>query len=126
MAKNHLAEWISPLEASLEMSIRKGCYISPDDLKQARKRFPEGAYIPVSKRASVYKRSLIRKLTINKRDERPPSQEVVVSWLWEFPETITSLEQEGYAIPHKEEAQTVLEAQKTSKQHNPKPKKIGV
>jgi len=124
MSQKKLSEWISPLEASLEMSIRGGCYISPDDIKQARKRLPEGSYIPVSKRSSVYKRDNIRELKINKREQEQPPIEAVVSWLWEFPETIKHLEQEGFTIPHKEEAQTKLEEQRNNKQKNPNPKKI--
>jgi hypothetical protein len=126
MSQIKLAEWISPLEAALEMSIRGACYISPDDIKQARKRLPEGSYIPVSKRASVYKRDSIQKLKINKREQGEPTVETVVSWLWEFPGTIEVLEQEGFSIPHKEEAQTMLERQRSNKQQNPKPKKISI
>lgn len=125
MSQQKLAEWISPLEAALEMSIRGDCYISPDDIKQARKRFPDGSYIPVSKRASVYKRSSIQGLKINKREKGEPPVETVVSWLWEFPETIEVLEQEGFFIPRKEEAQIILDAQRSRKQSNPKPRKIG-
>jgi hypothetical protein len=124
MSQKQLSEWISPLEAALEMSVRGGCYISPDDIKQARKRLPEGAHIPVSKRASVYRRENIRDLKINKREQEQPSKEVVVSWLWEFPETIQQLEQEGFTIPHKEEALIELEKQRANKQKNPNPKKI--
>lgn len=123
MSKNKLNEWIGPLEASLEMSIRGGCYISPDDIKQARERLPKGSYIPVSKRASIYKRDSIKEFTINKRDSKLPNKDVVASWLWEFPKTVKHLEQEGFSIPHKEVAQNLLEQQRANKQKNPKPKK---
>lgn len=125
MLHTKLNEWISPLEASLEMSIRKGCYISPDDIKQARGRLPEGSYISISKRGSVYKRESIRNFTINKQKakQEKPSTEVVASWLWEFPETVKQLEEEKFFIPNKEDALKLLKEQEANKQKNPKPKK---
>lgn len=122
-----LPEWIGPLEASLEMSIRRGIYISPDDIKQLRnkKRLPEGSYLTVSNRSTIYQRQTIRDFQgLKKREVVPIGKDLVVNWLWEFPKTIQALEQEGYNIPHKEEALIELEQQRENKQKNPNPKRI--
>lgn len=126
MTQTKLNEWISPLEASLEMSIRKGYYILPDDIKQARRRLPEGSHIAISKRGSVYKRESIKDFTINKQKakQEKPNKDIVATWLWEFPDTIEQLEEEGFSIPNKEDALSLLKEQKANKQKNPKPKKI--
>lgn len=125
MSKQKLKEWITPLEASLEMSVRKGYYVSPDDIKQLRstERLPESAYMVVSKRASIYNRQAIRDFTgsFNKREQREPEAATVSSWLWEFPETIAALEKEGFSIPLKDEGLAVLKEQEQQKQYNPRP-----
>ncbi len=125
MGKQKLKEWITPLEASLEMSVRKGYYVSPDDIKQLRNagRLPESAYMVVSKRASIYSRQAIRDFTgsFNKREQRPPEIATVAAWLWEFPETIAALEKEGLALPLKDAGLALLKEQEYQKQYNPRP-----
>src|SRR5438105_2793925 len=120
MTQKKMSDWISPLEASLEMSLRQGCYISPDDIKQARKRLPQGAHMPISNRLSVYSRNAIRQAKINKvpSKQKQPDLSVVISWLWEFPETIRHLEREGFVLPLKREAEIELEKQRNIKQSN--------
>ncbi len=128
MLETQLQEWISPQEASLVMSVRRGIYVSPDDIKQLRNqgRFEDGTFINVSKRNTIYKRSMIERFEGPKKRSKEISKEgeerfieVVARWLWEFPKTIQELENQGYTIPLKNAA-LLLVPRIEEKQANPK------
>lgn len=127
MPQKKLEEWISPQEASLVMSLLKGVYISPDDIKQARKKLSEHDFIQASEKNTVYRRKAIEQLEIKKRyhdtffgsvvQDRYKRQpvEIVAGWLGEFPHTIQHMEARGYKVPMKEEATQILKNKKETR-----------
>lgn len=128
MPQKRLEEWISPQEASLVMSLLRGVYISPDDIKQARrKKLSEDDYIQPSETNTVYRREAIEQLEIRKRHsgaffgpvvqdkyKRQPV-DIIANWLKEFPHTIEYMEARGYKVPMKEEALRILAEKKRQK-----------
>lgn len=111
-----MADWITPQEASLEMSIRpKGnAYVSPDDIKQLRLngKLSEKSYMQVSRRLTLYLRKDMREL--DKFQKRETGDEtfdpnIVATWLEVFPKTIQQLEATGRTIPHKSEAMRIVQ-----------------
>lgn len=117
-----LTEWISPQEASLIMSIKRGVYVSPDDIKQLRNdgKLPDGSFLRISNRNTIYKRSAIENYAgLNKRTLKEIDTNTVAVWLWEFEETVNALERQGFTIPYKQEAEQLVPVIK-AKQTNPK------
>jgi hypothetical protein len=116
MEKTAERDWITPLEASLEMSIRNGIFISPDDIKQMRlhDRLDEQAIMRVSNRLSLYDREYIaqRAPIPNKRGRTTIESTDVATWIEEYPQTIQRLEEEGFSIPDKEDAHRIIEERK--------------
>lgn len=122
MSKKQLAEWISPQEASLIMSIRRRVYVSPDDIKQLRNdgRLPDGSYQRISNRNTIYQRHAIENFTgLNKRTLREIDAHMMAVWLWEFEETVNTLASQGYDIPYRKEAEQIVPLIR-AKQANPK------
>ena len=105
-------EWITPLEASLEVSVRSGVFISPDDIKQLRNRgrITEEHTQRLSNRLTLYSRQhlLSPELKMPAKRNSPIQAEHVATWLEEYPERVTSLEGEGFTIPCKEEALQII------------------
>lgn len=110
------AEWITPLEASLEISIRKGHFVSPDDLKQLRNKgkIDKQYLLRVSNEITLYKRDFIVSdlPAPNKRTKQDAPVEYVAKWLEEYPETIVALMRDGFVIPNLEEANTKVAQKK--------------
>jgi len=113
-------EWITPLEASLEVSIRKGFFVSPDDLKQLRNTGKiDKQYIKhASKRLTLYDRSFIVEQlpTPTKRQERPVEAKDVADWLEDCAETIGILLRQGFHIPDIEKAQRLVKEREQERQ----------
>lgn len=105
-------EWITPLEASLEVSVRKGFFVSPDDLKQLRNTGKiDKQYVKhASKRLTLYDRSfIVAELPApTKRHEPAIEAKHVADWLEDCTETIGSLLKQGFRIPDLEAAQCIV------------------
>ncbi|MBA2681044.1 MAG: hypothetical protein H0U76_21940 [Ktedonobacteraceae bacterium] len=113
-------EWISPLEASLEASIRAGILISQDDIKQLRNKgkIPDAYTQRVSNRLTLYSRQYLLSPDFRlpaKRVSNPIEPDHVATWLEEYPQTVARLEQEGFTLPHKELALAVIEERRAGR-----------
>jgi len=125
-----LSAWISANEASLEMSIRAGTYISPHDIGQWKRK--KG----IANRTTLYNRADVRKFPIKKRVKRPVPESVMDTWQQAFPATVRALRAEGYAVPPDNEAlvkqsqqrlahiQQVRDAQRSHAPDTPRSKQI--
>lgn len=115
-------EWITPLEASLEVSIRKGFFVSPDDLKQLRNTGKiDAQYVRhASKQLTLYDRNfIIEQLPApTKRQDSSIEPIHVAHWLENCAPTIGLLLREGFQIPHLVAAQEVVKKREAErKQH---------
>ncbi len=127
-----LTDWISPQEASLEMSIKENAYVSPDDIKQLRLtgKLNQESYMHVSSRLTLYLRKAMREFDqFQKREtgEKTFDPKIVATWLEMFPKTIQQLESDGHIIPRKEEAAKLVQERpkkSTKATGGRKPKKI--
>jgi len=59
--------WISPADAAHEMSKKAGCKITPDDLKQMRRRGKLKCVKRINERISLYNRKEIREVAPPKK-----------------------------------------------------------
>ncbi len=112
-------EWITPLEASLEASVRSGVFISPDDIKQLRNRgrIAEEHTQRLSNRLTLYSRQylLSPELKMPTKRNSPIKAEHVATWLEEYPGRVEALESEGFTIPCKEEAIALIPQRQASR-----------
>lgn len=97
-------EWITPLEAALEMSMRNRKIIFPDDIKQMRlhNRLDSNAVMQISNRLWLYDRNYIvsgAPVPIKRNQATIEREcEYIASWLEDFPATVTRLQEMGYAF----------------------------
>lgn len=119
-----MTEWIASLEACLEISIRKGFYVSPDDLRQLRNKHKiDEQYInQLSKRIVLYdRRYIVEHLPApHKRVEHKLEPEHIATWLELYPQTIINLLKSGLYVPHMDDAgkivaQRIKDREKTKK-----------
>jgi len=113
----HKTEWITPLEASMAMSLKYGYYISPDDIKQLRtkKRIDEKHIKKMSMRLSLYDRAYL--LTEVKAPQKRTSSkteitdEIVATWLESCQMEKERLEKENITLSPEQQAaaQTLIE-----------------
>lgn len=112
-------EWITPLEASLEVSIRKGFFVSPDDLKQLRNRGKiDKQYVRhASKRLTLYDRAfIVEQLPApTKHQDSPIEGKHVADWLEDCSETVGSLLAQGFSVPCLEDAQRIIKERQTER-----------
>lgn len=116
-----MTDWITPSEASLEVSIRKGFFVSPDDLKQLRKNKIGENYVKrLSKRVVLYDRNfIVEQLPApHKRVMHPIEPEHIANWLEEHPQVIIALVTSGLRVPHLDQANEIL-AQRIKQRRKP-------